>query len=80
MIDYSFFYKFTVRSIIAYKFFTIGNTYNIPFISKLLLFFSLANIEDIHIVSAYNYAYLFRFFFGRKACFSRFKSFFSLGK
>jgi hypothetical protein len=80
MIDYLFFYKFTVRSIMLHKFSKLENTYCVPFVSKLFLFFSLANVDDIHMVQAYNYAYLFRFFFGRKACLSRYKSFFSLGK
>lgn len=48
-------------------------------ISKLVLFFSLVNIEDLHMVQGYNYAYLFRFFLGRKTYLSRQKSFFNLG-
>jgi len=80
MVDYVFFYKLTVRSIMIYKFKSIINTHAIPFISKLVLFFSLVNIEDLHMVQGYNYAYLFRFFLGRKTYLSRQKSFFILGK
>lgn len=80
MVDYVFFYKLTVRSLMIYKFKSIINTHSVPLISKLVLFFSLINIEDLHMVQGYNYAYLFRFFLGRKTYLSRQKSFFNLGK
>ena len=79
MIDFSFFYKYSIRQILINKIY-IDNTYSLPNIKKIILFFSLVNIEDRDIVQIYNYVYLFRFFFGRNAFLTRYKSFFNLGK
>jgi len=80
MIDLNFFYKYSIRSVVFYKLDKIINTYNIPKIYKYLLFFSLVNIADLDMVQCYNYAYLYKFFFGRKAYFTKQRSFFNLGK
>lgn len=62
MVDYKFFYKFTVRSLMIFKFKKIQNTYAIPIISKLVLFFSLVNIDDVHMVQGYIILIYFVFF------------------
>lgn len=79
-VDFNFFYKNSIRSLLLYKLNNIDNTYSLPSIDKLLLFFPLTKIEDVDHVQGYNYAYLFRFFFGKRAFFTREKSFFNLGK
>lgn len=79
-VDFKFFYKNVVRFILLNKLNNLTNTYSIPLINKLLLFFPLIKIEDIDHVQSYNYVYLFKFFFGKKAFFTRQKSFFNLGK
>lgn len=62
MVDYKFFYKFTVRSLMFFKFKKIQNTYAVPIISKLILFFSLTKIEDVHMVQGYIILIYFDFF------------------
>jgi len=78
-VDYGFFYKNSVRLLSMHKSYLI-NTFNIPFISKLMFIFSLNRIEDRDDVQGYNYLYLFRFFFGRKGFLTKYRSYFSLGK
>lgn len=46
---------------------------------KLSFSFSLSKLEDIDDVQVYNYIYLFKFFFGRRAFLTKLKSFFNLG-
>lgn len=79
-VDYNFFYKNTVRYILFAKLNFLNNTYSLPIVEKLLLFFPITKIEDVDHVQGYNYAYLFKFFFGRRAFFTRQRSFFNLGK
>lgn len=55
-------------------------TFQIPTILKLSLFFNLIKLEDIDEVQIYNYLYLFKYFFGKRAYLSRVKSFFNVGK
>lgn len=78
-VDYTFFYKNSIRLLAMHKTFLI-NTFNIPFISKLMFIFSLNRIEDKDEVQGYNYLYLFRFFFGRNGFLTKYRSYFSLGK
>lgn len=78
-VDYFFFYKYILRNILLLKLFSITNTYAIPLFKKLLLFFSLTNIADVDDVQIYNYLYLFKYFFGRRAFLTRRSSLFSLG-
>lgn len=56
-----------------------NNTNQIPYINKLNFFFKIYNLIDLDDVRSYNYAYLFRFFFGRKALFTKYKLKFHLG-
>jgi len=78
-IDYGFYYKNSVRSLVIHKAY-VKNTLSISVISKLIFIFPLNRIEDTDDVQIYNYLYLFRFFFGRRAFLTKFRSYFSLGK
>jgi hypothetical protein len=78
-IDYTFFYKNSVRSLVIHKAY-LKNTLSISVISKLIFIFPLNRIEDTDDVQIYNYLYLFRFFFGRRAFLTKFRSYYSLGK
>lgn len=80
MIDFFFFYKYTLRSLLVYKSFGLTNTYSIPYVYKFLCFFSMRSIEDVDQVQIYNYSYLYKFFFGKRVFLTRQKSFFNLGK
>lgn len=79
-IDFFHFYKYSIRTLLIHKLSFIKNTYNIPRIVSLSLFFSLRKLEDIDTVEVYNYLYLFKFFFGRCAFLTRCKSYFNIGK
>lgn len=77
--DYFFFTKYILRTILFNKIHTITNTYTIPFINKLKIFFSLSNIVDVDDVQIYNYLYLFKYFLGRRAFLTKRTSIFNLG-
>lgn len=62
MVDFNFFYKYSIRFIVFNKLNNILNTYSIPMIIKLVLFFSLVKIDDLDMVQCYNYAYYINFF------------------
>lgn len=79
MIDYNFFYKYSVRSIVIVKYIKIYNSFQVPFIFKLVYFFIISRIEDLDDVQIYNYSFLLKYFFGRNAFLTRIKSFFRLG-
>lgn len=44
------------------------------------MFFSLKDLETLDDARVYNYFFFFKFFFGYRAVFSGYKSFFNLGK
>jgi hypothetical protein len=79
-IDLFFTYKYTIRFLLSHKLINNYNIHTIPNISKLVLYFSLNKLEDIDSIEIYNYLYLFKQFFGRKAFLSKTKSQFNLGK
>jgi len=79
-LDYKFFYVNSARRIILNKSNKLNNIYQLPEIKKIILFFPITKIEDIDSIQIYNYIYLFKFFFGRRAFVSKIKSFFNLGK
>lgn len=56
----------------------LANTYGIPFLSKLTLFFSLRDLTTLEDPSVYNYFYFFRFFLGRRAFVTGYRSYYSL--
>lgn len=79
-VDLNFSYKFNLRFLLINKLNIISNTYCVPSVTQLVLFFPITRIEDVDHVQSYNYAYLFKFFFGKKAFLTRQRSFFNLGK
>jgi hypothetical protein len=78
-IDFNFNYKYSIRNVLINKLNVLINTYDIPKIQKLTIFFFLKKIEDFNDVQIYNYFYLFKFFFGCNAFISKYKTFFALG-
>lgn len=63
-VDYYFHFKNSIRFILLHKLGNITNTYDIPYIRKLLFFFSINQLEDIDDVQGYiTYIYL-SFFLG----------------
>lgn len=80
LVDFNFFYKYSVRQILLHKLVVLQNRFCIPQISKLVYFFNLTKIEDLDDVQIYNYIYLFKYFFGKRAYLTRIKSFFNVGK
>lgn len=78
--DLLFTYKYTLRFLLINKIGLLYNTYNLPEINKIIFYFSFKKLEDLDDVQIFNSFYLFKFFFGRKAFFSKQKSFFYLGK
>lgn len=79
-IDLFFTYKYTLRFLLIQKLGYKYNTYTLPNISNLIFYFSIKKLEDIDNIEIYNYFYLFKQFFGRKAFLSKIKSNYSLGK
>jgi len=77
MVDYKYFYKFLVRNILLHNLFYRKGIANI---AKLVLFFNVSKYSDLNVSEVYNYIYLFKYFFGRKAFITKIKSHFSLGK
>ena len=80
-LDYYFTYKNSVKFLTLLKLNpkNCDAIYSSPFISKLNFFFSLSKITDKDNVAIYNYFYLFKFFFGKNAFLSKYKSHFNLG-
>jgi len=71
--DLFFSYKNVFRFILINQLFFF-NTNQIPYVERLFFNFKIFNLVDLDDPRSYNYAYLFRFFFGKKANFT--KSFF----
>lgn len=79
--DYYSSYKNAFRFLIILKLGILykKNTLNIPYLSKLSFFFSLSKFTDKDQISILNYFYLFKFFFGKNAFLSKYKSYYNLG-
>lgn len=77
MLDLYFHYLNTIRFLLNTRI-SFANTYSIPYLSKLILFFSLRNLTTLEDPAVYNYFYLFRFFLGKKAFVTHYHSFYSL--
>jgi hypothetical protein len=73
-----YFHYLTVTRFLFSTRLSFNNTYTIPYLSKLTLFFSLKNLSTLEDPAVYNYFYLFRFFLGRKAFVTHYSSFYSL--
>jgi len=78
-ISYSFNNRFLSRFIIMHKL-NLDQVNLMPTLNKIVLFFSLKDLETLDDVRIYNYFYFFKFFFGLRASFAGYKSFFNLGK
>lgn len=79
LVDYKFYYSYSIRTLIINKYFKINNILRVPKIIKLLFFFQLSKIEDLDDAQFYNYVYLFKYFFGHRVFFTKIKSFFNVG-
>lgn len=79
-VDFNFNYKYLFRQLFIQKFVEIHSSLFIPFFYKLLVYFSINELELWDDSRVYNYFYFFRFFFGSKCFFVSFKSFFSYSK
>jgi hypothetical protein len=77
--DLFFSYKNVFRFILIQQWVFLFNTNQLPFFIKLIFIFKIYRIIDIDEPRSFNYAYLFRFFFGRKTYFSQIFSRFHLG-
>jgi hypothetical protein len=79
--DYFFTYKNSLKLLLLLKLNpkNYDSVYSLPYISKLNFFFSLSKVTDKDNISVYNYFYLFKFFFGRNAYLSKYRSYFNLG-
>jgi hypothetical protein len=69
--DLFFSYKNVFRFLLINQCFFLTNTNQLPIIANLFFIFKIYNLVDIDDVRSFNYAYLFRFFFGKKAAFTK---------
>lgn len=65
-VDLYFSYRHNLRFLLINKLNIILNTYSIPSITQLVLFFPITKIEDIDHVQSYNYAYYLNSFLVKK--------------
>lgn len=79
-VDGFFNYIYLARFLLVHKTDVFSSTFDLPFLKRLVFFFSIIDLVDVDDPRVYNYHYLFRFFFGSKAFFTNFKSRFVLGK
>jgi len=77
LVDYFFHYKFVCRNLLIHNLNCI-NYFHIPKINKLILAFSIRDIENLDDVSISRCFFLLKFFFGRNAYFIKYKSKFHL--
>lgn len=74
-----FFYYYTVlRQVFTFRFYRL--CFLLPVFTGLLIFFPVRNLQELNHPRIFNYAYLFRFFFGRRSFVNEYTSFFNLGK
>jgi hypothetical protein len=79
MLDFFFYYKYIIRFILFLK--KSVSKYNfidILEIKKLIVYFSLKNIQDLNNLAISNYYYYFKYFFGKIPFFSSYKYSFKL--
>ncbi len=80
MIDFFFHYKYVCRNLLLNRYFDLKfNTNQIWKINYLIIYFSVNELENLEDISVMNYAYLVRFFFGRKVFLSNYKCKFHRG-
>ncbi len=78
-INLYYIYYYILRFIFLYRSIIINNSYDIFYIKKLILFFSIKSVDSLNNVNFYNYYYLIKFFFGLRSFFTAYKSIFHLG-
>jgi hypothetical protein len=78
--DFYFTYKNVLRFYLLQKCDFFLNSFELPFLTSLLLYFSVSELEDLDDGRAFNYFFLFRFFFGKKAFLTKFDSSFRLNR
>src|SRR5271154_7149465 len=78
--DLSFYYKYIVRFLFYNKsaYFYNLNCFLIPKFQKIHLFFEILDLIDLDDPKIFNYFFLFRFFLGKTAFYSHYKTRFSL--
>lgn len=76
--DLFFSFKNVFRFFLINKFGLFFNSFQIPFLKFLFIYFKIFNIKDLDDVRGFNYSYFLRFFFGKTAFFSKISSVFSL--
>jgi hypothetical protein len=79
-VDYFFNYRYIVRFVLTHKLNCFSNTFQVPELKCLVFFFSINELLDLEDVRTFNYFYIFRFFLGNRSFFTKFNSFFSLGR
>jgi len=79
LIDINHFYKYTLQYLVANKYSHIKNYLSLPRLKKIFYFFQLSHISDLDDPQIYNYVYLFKYFFGKRAFLTKIKSFFNVG-
>lgn len=77
--DFLFSYKNVYRFLLINQWSSFFNTNQLPFLKKILVFFKIYNLTDLDDVRSFNYAYLIRFFFGKKVFFHKYSTRFHLG-
>jgi hypothetical protein len=77
--DFYFHYRYVMRNILLLKFSSLHfNTYNLTELNKIILDFSIKDLDDLLHLKLSNYFYFFRFFFGKKGVITKIKSNFEL--
>lgn len=73
LVDYYFSYRYTLRNILLNKLYFSTNTYFLPIFDKIVIFIPILNLDYLNSRELYNYFYLFKFYFGRRAFVCNFK-------
>jgi len=73
-VDYFFTYRYVLRFLLLQKYIYFNNTFTLPVLRSLLVFFSVADVPKLDDPRSFNYFYLFRFFFGKRCFFIKFSS------
>jgi hypothetical protein len=63
--DLYFHYKNVGRFLLIQKAYC-SNSYRIPLVKKIIIFFSIKNVVDLDDLRSSNYIFLFKMFFGRR--------------
>lgn len=79
-LDFLFHYRYNLRNLLILKFNKLNNSFMLPRLSKIILFFVIRKLDLLDQPKIYNYFYLVRFFFGKRAFINKYNSYFSLGK